>query len=213
MKNILFTILILIFISCKKEQKAETTELKKVQVLDTIYCDSEPITINNKMSMYNSHFTSIISRNPLKDQKIIINKGQNIEVCYHNEIDIILLEKNDTVYNITINMDTIFNNISPYDKNMFKAELKNLKLESITVNRPRAEYLYYYWKYIDLTTNEFYFSMQTFTYVGKTGSRWPYNFSRLINSYLKEQDLEKTNQKFGDPIAQEIFIMDGGCRI
>ncbi len=210
MKNILFVILILNFLSCKNENRTQVTEIKQVQVIDTIYCDKKPITIKKKLSMSNSHYTSIINSYPLKDQKIIVVKDQEIEVCYQNKIEVILLKKTDTVYNVTVNMDTIFNNILPYDKNMFKEELKNLKLDSIVVRFPRAQYLYYGWHFTEPSTNEKYHSTVVFEYIGKSvGKVSPYDFSRLINSVLKLQTLEQINQKLGEPIAQETFIMDG----
>ncbi len=210
MKKTLFILLMICFYSCKKEDKVQTIDIKQVKVLDTIYCDSKPTTTKKKLAMYNSDYTSIISVYPLKDQKITVANGQDVAICYQNEIEIVLLKNKDTVYNIIVNMDTIFNNISPYDKSMFKEKLKNIKLDSIFVRSPRAEYLYYNWNCIDHTNNKEYTTTDVFQYIGKSvGKLRPYNFSRLINSYLKEQTLEQINQSFGAPIAQEIFIMDG----
>jgi len=210
MKNILFILLIVCFYSCKEENKKKNTEIKQVKVLDTIYCDSKPTTTKKKLSMYNSHYTSIISIYPLKDQKIIVTNGQDVEVCYQNEIEVVLLKNKDTVYNITVNRDTVFNNISPYDKRMFKEKLKSIKLDSIILRSPRTEYLYYNWHFTDHTNNKEYNATDLFQYIGKSvGKLDPYSFSRLINSYLKEQTLEQINQSFGEPLVQEIFLMDG----
>jgi len=154
MEKIIILLLFTAFISCK--ESTQITPDSNVSKIETVYCDSSSVMTTEKRSMYNLDYTSVIHQRPIKEKEIVTVNDSIINKCFHNEFELALIKKQDTVYNLTMTMQTFTEAFISFDKNLDRNELKELKLDSINVKFARTKTLYYNCYFTNYNKNKTY---------------------------------------------------------
>ena len=183
MKKLLIIFLFFCFSSCKKEINkpiiTKNTTIKK----DTIKCDfnTDKIVKSTNTSMYNTPYIVDIGTSYLLDQKIITQHKNNINLCYDKQAQIVLLQKSDTIFNVSINSNYLYNNYNSFYTqiaNKYKDEnhidvstipkpSKTLLLDSVVHSGARTNYIYFTCYHTDYKTNKKYSSDIGINYLDK----------------------------------------------
>ena len=194
MKNMLLLFILISFFSCKKKEQQSKTQVKNIK--DTTYCNylKNPIINSDSISLYNKHYKSIIKTYSLFNEKIIDSSKEKIEICYHNEVNIIFLQKQDTVFNININAPFLIEKYkSFYDEyeNISKKDIYNdlsiikpiesLKLDSVILSGARTNHVYFTCYSSDYKSNENYKIDIGVDYLKDIGSNFITNQLEKIN--------------------------------
>ncbi len=156
--RLLLLISVLICFSCKKEKQTDNNLENKVTKeevkIDTIYCDHQKSNdIKRKeISLYNKSYQTVIKTYSLLDEKITDVSENQVTICYHKACNIVLLQAQDSIFNITIDAPFVDKEYKAFYERYVKSEqtsvsivkpIKHMSLDSVSLNGARSSFVYF----------------------------------------------------------------------